>query len=175
MTDAEADALLAPAVPASPGVWLDLGAGDGTLTRALARRLGPGGTVVAVDRVTPPARPVEDGAAIRSVTGDVRALDALADVPDRLDGALCANVLHFVEDAGAVLAALARRLVPGGRVVVVEYDRQRGSRWVPHPIPRPALGDLASGAGFASSETVGTRASRFGGTLYVAVLTTRAA
>ena len=174
MTDAEADALLAPAVPASPGVWLDLGAGDGTLTRALARRLG-GGIVVAIDRVTPSARPVADGAAIRSVTGDVRALDALADVPDRLDGALCANVLHFVEDAGAVLAALARRLVPGGRVVVVEYDRQRGSRWVPHPIPRPALGGLASGAGFASSETVGTRASRFGGTLYVAVLTTRAA
>ena len=173
MTDAEADALLAPAVPIGAGVWADLGAGDGTLTRALARRLG-GGTVVAVDRSDPTISPVSNGAAIRSLAGDVRALDALADVPARLDGALCANVLHFVEDAGAVLAALARRLVPGGRVVVVEYDRQRGSRWVPHPIPRPALGGLASGAGLASSEIVGTRASRFGGTLYVAVLTAEA-
>ena len=169
MTPADADALLAPAVPTGPGVWLDLGAGDGLLTRVLARRLG-GGTVVAIDRAAPRVPPMPDGAAIRSFTGDVRDLDRLDGVPEALDGALCANVLHFVPEAGAVLAALARRLRPGGRAVVVEYDRQRGSRWVPHPIPRSALRDLAAGSGLGSVEVVGERASRFGGTLYVAVL-----
>ena len=86
------------------------------------------------------------------------------------DGALCANVLHFVPEAGAVLAALARRLRPAGRVVVVEYDREHGSRWVPHPVPRSAIRALADGAGLGSVEVVGERASRFGGALYVAVL-----
>jgi SAM-dependent methyltransferase len=169
VTDVEADALLAPAVPVGPAVWLDLGAGDGLLTRALARRLG-GGEVVAIDQAGPGIPPVAEGAAIRPLAGDVRDLARLGGVPERVDGALCANVLHFVPEAGAVLAALARRLRAGGRVVVIEYDRERGSRWVPHPIPRVALGGLASAAGLGSIEVVGERASRFGGTLYVAVL-----
>lgn len=168
MTDAEADALLAPAVPAGPGVWADLGAGGGTLTRALARRLG-GGAVVAEDR-DPPRLGTEAGTAIRPLVGDVRQLDAVGGVPDRLDGALCANVLHFLAEPAVVLATLARRLREGGRVVVVEYDRARGGRYVPHPIPRRALGPLAASAGLGRVEVVGERASRFGGTLYVAVL-----
>ena len=169
MTDREADALLAPAVPRGPGVWADLGAGGGTLTRALARRLG-GGTVVAVDLEAPRSRAAAGGASIRALAGDVRDLEALDGFPAGLDGALCANVLHFVEAPGAVLGALARRLEAGGRVVVVEYDRERGSRWVPHPIPRAGLEALAAGAGLGRAEVVGERASRFGGALYVAVL-----
>lgn len=168
MTDAEADTLLAPAVPATPGVWADLGAGDGLVTRALARRLGAG-TVVAVDRDSRLDTEV-DGATIHARTGDVRDLDSLDGFPDVLDGALCANVLHYVETPGAVLAALARRLRPEGRVVVIEYDRRRGNPWVPFPIPLDALGPLADGAGLAPPEVVGRRPSRFGGDLYVAVL-----
>ena len=41
--------LIAPAVPAG-GRWADLGAGRGTFTAALARLLGPGGTVYAIER-----------------------------------------------------------------------------------------------------------------------------
>lgn len=168
MTDPEADVLLAPAVPPGPAVWADLGAGDGTLTRALARRLGAGGSVVAIDREVHNL-PEADGARIESVRGDIRDLDRLGAMPDRLDGALCANVLHFVLEAETVLAGLARRLTPGGRVVVVEYDRDRGSRWVPHPIARHRLGAIAEAAGL-DAELVDTRPSRYGGDLYVAVL-----
>src|SRR5690348_3116034 len=46
----EAERLIAPAVPAGPAVWADFGAGDGTFTRALAERLGPGSRIYAVDR-----------------------------------------------------------------------------------------------------------------------------
>jgi len=168
VTAAEADALLAPAVPPTPGVWADLGAGDGLLTRALARRLG-GGTVVAVDRSAPRIR-ASAGAAIRSLAGDVRQLDALAGFPESLDGALCANVLHYVERPGSVLATLARRLRPDGRIVLVEYDQARRSPWVPYPLSSDALGPLADRAGLSKPEVVERRPSRFGGDLYVAVL-----
>lgn len=172
MTDAEADALLAPAVAPGPAVWADLGAGDGTLTRALARRLGAGGTVVAIDR-DPRPLPEADGATIEPVRGDVRALDRLETVPDRLDGALCANVLHFVPEADAVLAVLALRLASNGRVVVIEYDRERGNPYVPYPISRHRLGAVAKAAEFGAPEVAGSRPSRYGGDLYVAVLRPR--
>jgi hypothetical protein len=51
------------------------------------------------------------------------------------DGMLLANSLHFVRDAAAVLARLAARVRPGGRVVLVEYDKRRASPWIPYPIP----------------------------------------
>ncbi|MGH7674960.1 MAG: hypothetical protein ACREMV_06785, partial [Gemmatimonadales bacterium] len=39
-----------------------------------------------------------------------------------LDGILLANALHFVRNPDVVLARLAARVRPDGRVVVVEYD-----------------------------------------------------
>jgi len=163
--------MLAPAVPAGRSTWLDLGAGDGLFTRALARRLGEGGTVLAIDQEAQVLQsiPASDGASIQTAVGDIRQLDQIVGLPNVLDGVLCANVLHFVPDPEAVLIELAARLVPGGRVVVIEYDRDRGSRWVPYPIPRRQLDTLFDGAGFESPEVVGTHASRFGGELYVVV------
>src|SRR5919201_5026162 len=46
----DAVALLRGGVPRPGGTWLDLGAGRGTFTRALATLLGPAGRVYAVDR-----------------------------------------------------------------------------------------------------------------------------
>ncbi|GAB5537793.1 MAG: hypothetical protein Rubg2KO_40420 [Rubricoccaceae bacterium] len=113
--------------------------------------------------------PTSAGATIRTHVGDIRQPDRINGVPEVFNGALCANVLHFVANPGAVLLELASRLVLGGRLVVIEYDRERGSRWVPHPIPRRQLEALFGGAGFERPEVVGTHASRFGGELYVAV------
>lgn len=171
MTQEEAGAMLAPAVPAGPGMWLDLGAGQGLFTGALARRLRSGGTVIAIDRDASALRsiPASDGATIQTRVGDIRQLGQIPGVPDSLDGALCANVLHFVPDPETVLVELAERLVPGGRVVLIEYDREQGSRWVPYPIPRRQLEGLCTGAGFETPEVVGMHASRYGGELYVAI------
>ena len=162
--------MLAPAVPAEPGTWLDLGAGSGLFTQALAQRVG-GGTVVAVDQDAQALAsiPASAGAALRTHVGDLRQLEHMEGVPEILDGVLCANVLHFVPDPGAVLAELARRLAPGGRVVVIEYDREQGNPWVPYPIPRRQLDALCSRAGLGPPDVVGTHASRFGGEMYVAV------
>ena len=78
-----------------------------------------------------------------------------------LDGILLANALHFVPDAGVVLARLTKRLRPGGRVVFVEYDRRGASRWVPYPIPAAQLPALAASAGLSAPAITATRPSRF--------------
>jgi predicted RNA methylase len=46
----EAAELIRRAVPRRAGTWADLGAGDGTFTRALAQVLARGSRVYAVDR-----------------------------------------------------------------------------------------------------------------------------
>jgi SAM-dependent methyltransferase len=85
-----------------------------------------------------------------------------------LDGLLIANALHFVPDADAVLARLIPRVRPGGRLVLVEYDRRAASPWVPYPIPIARLPDLARAAGLSSPRITAKRPSAFGGTLYAA-------
>jgi SAM-dependent methyltransferase len=87
---------------------------------------------------------------------------------DGLDGLLLANSLHYVADAGQFLARIASRLRPGGRVVFVEYDQRRATRWVPHPVPPERLAELAAFAGLSEPAITATRESRYGGRLYVA-------
>lgn len=49
MNVTEAVEPIAAAIPGRGGTWADLGAGDGTFTRALAGLLGPDGRIYAVD------------------------------------------------------------------------------------------------------------------------------
>ena len=85
-------------------------------------------------------------------------------------GVLAANALHFVRDPARVLAQLVERVRPGGRVILVEYDGRAASRWVPYPIQRAVLPELAAGAGLTSPAITATRPSRYGGVLYVAAM-----
>jgi len=173
----DATALIEPAVPHPGGTWADLGAGAGTFTLALARLLGPNGRVVAVER---------DGHALNQLrrmasrrTGGVAPISTIdADFSQRLelpmlDGALLANALHFVADARQpeVLARLSRTIRPGGRIVVVEYEGRRPSRWVPYPAGVARLAAIAHDAALPEPMPTGSRASAYGGTMYVAVIT----
>jgi ubiquinone/menaquinone biosynthesis C-methylase UbiE len=170
----EAVELIAAAIPGRGGTWADLGPGDGTFTRALARLLGPNSRIYAVDR---------DAWAVESLRrssakGTSSIIPVLADLTrpfelpgldeTLLDGMLIANTLHFVRDAEAVLASLVTRVRPGGRVVLIEYDRRAASRWVPYPIPITRLPTLARSVGLRTPTITATRPSAFGGTLYVA-------
>jgi trans-aconitate methyltransferase len=166
----EAAALVAPAVHAVQGaVWADLGAGGGTFTRALARLLGPPAVVHAVDRDAGAMRALHGAGIVTHVAdfADAAAWRALPLPP--LDGVLLANALHFVpaRGQGAVLARVAERLAPGGRLVVVEYDDRPASRWVPYPVPYARLGAVVP-EGMTAPSRVGERRSAYGGAMYAA-------
>jgi ubiquinone/menaquinone biosynthesis C-methylase UbiE len=166
----EAVTLIEAAIPRGSATWADIGAGDGTFTRALASLLGPAARIYAVDRDARALASLRrwatrEGADVIPVEADFRQPLAL---PKMLDGLLVANALHFVRDAEQVLARLAALVRPGGRVVVVEYDRRAASRWVPFPISADRLPALAEAAGLSTPAITATRPSAFGGMLYVA-------
>jgi len=80
-----------------------------------------------------------------------------------------ANSLHFVRDKAPVLAAVRAMLKPGGRLIVVEYSTDRGNPWVPHPFSFESWKRLASDAGFAGTELIGSVPSRHFGSMYSAL------
>ena len=174
MNARDAEALLASAIPRRAGWWADLGAGDGTFSRALARLLGAGSRIYAVDRDPGAIASLErlrlDGVALIPVAADfTRPIELPGLVRGQLDGMLLANALHFVPDAGAALRRLVGWLRPAGRLVIVEYDGRGPNRWVPFPIPAARLTRVMAAAGIAPPTITATRPSAYGGTIYVAV------
>jgi trans-aconitate methyltransferase len=168
----DARALIASAIPRTGGTWADLGAGDGTFTRALVELLGPSVRLYALDHDAQAIASLASWATRHApnVTAVVADVTKELEIPGlrSLDGMLLANLLHFVRDSHVVLARLVERLRPGGRAVIVEYDRRAASRWVPYPIPPGRLAELAKSAGLSPPRITATRPSMYGGTLYAA-------
>ena len=160
MIHSEALELIRPAVTGQ--TWADLGAGSGIFTRALAELIGEGGTVYAVDKDVGGLRQDFAGARVEVIRADFRHIE----LPP-LDGILLANALHYVRTQQAFLQKLWQYLHPGGRLAVLEYENRRPSPWVPFPIHFAALADLLQGAGYGEVEMIATRASRFGGEMYL--------
>jgi ubiquinone/menaquinone biosynthesis C-methylase UbiE len=153
--------------------WLELGAGRGAFTLALADLLGPEGEIVAVDRDAGDLRRLGTAMAerfpatrLRTVTADFTAALPVEDEP--FDGLLAANALHFVRDPVAVIQRLRPMLRPSARVVVVEYDADSGNPWVPHPFSFTTWQGIAEQAGLAGTRLVGRLPSRFLGAIYAA-------
>ena len=168
MDEREARELIASAVGESGGVWADFGAGTGTFTRALRSLLLPGSRIYAVDNDRAAI------AALRKVGDDVTPIQAdfteAIDLPEApLDGILLANALHFVPDAGGALGQLVKLLKPGGRVVIVEYDRRAANPSVPYPIRSDRWPEIASATGLVNPRVTARRKSRYAGELYAAV------
>ena len=136
MTHADHVALIRAGTAGAGGTWADLGAGAGAFTLALASLLGDSALIYAVDREAGALRNLERevGALFRQVQ-TVHA-DFMGDVQlPPLDGILMANSLHFQSDACSVLAHAGRWVKPGGRLIIVEYDIETPSPWVPFPVP----------------------------------------
>jgi ubiquinone/menaquinone biosynthesis C-methylase UbiE len=153
--------------------WLELGAGRGAFTFALADLLGPGGEIVAVDRNAGDLRQLASTMAARFPATSLRTVNADFTVPmstdgPRFDGLLAANALHFVRDPAAVIDRLRLLLRPAARVIVVEYDSDSGNPWVPHPLSYARWEALASAAGLAATRLIGRVPSRFLEAIYAA-------
>ncbi len=164
--------LLRDGVADPGGVWADLGAGWGAFTLALADLLGPGGAIYAVDRDRNTLREGEQAVRARfpgtTLHPQVADFTRPLDLPP-LDGIVMANALHFVRDKAPVLAHIAGLLRPGGRLILVEYDADRGNPWVPHPLAYPTWAALATRAGFRDTRRLATVPSRFLGAIYSAL------
>ena len=181
MNLSDAIEMIRDAVGDSAGVWADLGAGTGTFTQALTEVLGAGRTVYAVDGNARAVRALRELSS--SSSGNVRVIAVNADftrpleLPGlvraraQLDGILLANALHFVRDAERVLSDLVKQLRPGGRAIVVEYDRREASQWVPYPIPASRWRQLAETAGLTEPTITATRPSSYAGILYTGAAT----
>jgi S-adenosylmethionine-dependent methyltransferase len=109
---------------AGPLRILDAGGGNGLESRALATA---GHHVTLVDysaAMLAEARRAAAGAETRLELhqADLLALPRLFSEP-RFDLALCHNVIQYVDDAPALLAALAATLVPGGLLSLISINR----------------------------------------------------
>ena len=176
MTSDEARSLIERGVGPGDGDWADLGAGVGTFTLALAQLLSASATVYAVERDRAALRALRE---LESTPDETRARISVVDADftkqlllPRLAGVLAANALHFVrrDSQSALLARLATLVQPGGRLLLVEYDRERGNEWVPYPISRSLLVRLASEAGLGAPDFIATSPSLFGGEIYAGIL-----
>ncbi len=169
----EAIDLIRPAIGRAAGTWADFGAGEGLFSRALVAVLEGRGRVIAIDRDARALRALAATAPagrIEVVVADVRepgAIPALGGV--RLDGAVFANVLHYVSEPEGVLTRLAGHLAPGAPVVVVEYEGRSPGPWVPFPLPFARLEAVARAAGYTPPLVVARRPSAYRGEMYCAL------
>lgn len=142
---------------------LDFGAGTGYYAIPIASRLrdlGPGGRVCAVD--SQPAmldilkKKLHDtsaGVIIESVVGS-SAIVAAVD-PSSFDRALMANVVHEVPDRHQTFSSISRALIPGGVLVIVDWDPAGSPDHGPpadHRLPATDVVRELANAGFASCE-----------------------
>ena len=86
-----------------------------------------------------------------------------------IDGVVMANSLHFVRHKLPVLRLVHGCLREGGRLVLVEYDVDRGNPWVPFPLSFATWRDLAMAAGFVDTHRLQAVPSRFLGSIYSAM------
>ena len=68
-----------------------------------------------------------------------------------------------------MLALVHGALRPSGRLLLVEYDADKGKHWVPHPMSFETWRALAGASGFRETQELASAPSRFRGRIYCAV------
>jgi demethylmenaquinone methyltransferase/2-methoxy-6-polyprenyl-1,4-benzoquinol methylase len=132
------------------GRVLDLACGTGSLTRDLAKRVGPEGHVLGVDFSgemlrAARSRPLPN---VEYRLGDATDLEGVPS--DSFDAATIAYGARNIPDLDALFSEMARTLVPGGVAVCLEIARPTGAvssrfygLWFDRIVPK--LGGLISG------------------------------
>lgn len=164
--------LLRPGVVETGGVWADFGAGSGAFTLALANILSPPATIIAIDKDKLALRNLQ-----KSVQSQFPAITLKTMMADftrpltlpSLHGVVMANSLHFHKNKHHILRQIQEYLQPGGRFLLVEYNTDRGNRWVPHPLSFSTWQAMATDVGFVETRLLATRPSSFLGQIYSAV------
>ncbi len=113
-----------------PGMSVaDVGAGTGLFTRLFAKEVAPGGTVYATDIAETFLKHIEvtcKEAGIKNVKTVLSKVDSSELPPGAVDVVFLCDVYHHFEFPQKTLASLHAALKPGGRLVVVDYRREKG-------------------------------------------------
>jgi len=172
MNDEDRVKLLRGGVLEPGGVWADLGSGTGAFTLALADLVGPTAEIYSVDKDKGSLAEQERVARAQfpNMAFHYQAADFTRrlDLPP-LDGVMMANALHFQRRKEDVVQLVRGYLRSGGRLILVEYNIDRGNPWVPYPIPYKAWEGLAERIGFMGTRLLATVPSRFQREIYSAV------
>ena len=151
---------LVAALGLAPGdVACDVGAGPGYLALRMARAVGPGGVVFAID-VEPRMLEVLGRRAGEAGLDNLRTIQsrgprgALPPRPCRV--ILVVNAFHHFPGGAAYLRRLAGRLAPGGRIVNVDFQR-RELPVGPPPADKVARRDFVAQARAAGLEVIRER------------------
>jgi ubiquinone/menaquinone biosynthesis C-methylase UbiE len=165
----KAQILLRPGVEGAGGIWADLGCGDGIFTYVLGQFLRPDSEIYAIDKNRRALAALKRNLAELQLPTAVHPMLAdfthLLDLPP-LDGLVMANALHFIKAKEPVLQPLLNLLRPGGRLIVIEYNTNRGNYAVPYPLDETAFLALARRVGLRGSRIVARTPSTFLGEMY---------
>lgn len=165
--------LLRKGIPGPGGIWADLGSGGGAFTLALADLIGATGRIYSVDKNRSALEDQERAMHTRFPNMTMHYL--VADFTNRLvipplDGVVMANSLHYVRTKDPVLQLVRSCLKPGGRLIIVEYNADRGGNmWVPYPFSYSTWETLARQNGFTNTQLLMKRPSSFFGEMYSAL------
>jgi ubiquinone/menaquinone biosynthesis C-methylase UbiE len=150
----------------APGMAVaDVGAGTGLFTRLMADKVGREGTVYAVEISAPFLKHIADQARaqnqpqVKTVRGAQNRTNL---APGSVDLVFVCDVYHHVEQPDPWLATIHSALRPGGRLILIEFDRARApaSSFVKKHVrdDREVFIDEVAAAGFEPVATPGAPA-----------------
>jgi ubiquinone/menaquinone biosynthesis C-methylase UbiE len=156
-----------------PGIYADLGAGNGAFTLALREIVGLDSTIHAVDKDKPALYELEKAHRARFPSTERLLLLSSdfshpLDLPP-LDGIVMANSLHFFKDKEKILRHVREFLKPNGALLTIEYNVDSGNMWVSYPLTFETYRALAPHAGFSEPRLLAKVPSRFLKEFYSAI------
>ena len=156
----------------NPQIWADFGSGGGAFTLALAALLPQSAYIYSIDRDRRALAQQQRLLHARFPNHQVTYLPADFTSPlelPPLDGVVMANALHYQRHKEPVLSLIKTYLRPTGRLILVEYNVDRGNHWVPYPLSYPTWEKLAHQNGFWPTRLLAIKPSHFLGQFYSAL------
>jgi ubiquinone/menaquinone biosynthesis C-methylase UbiE len=155
MTHNEHVNLIKKAITRPGGSWADFGSGDGAFTLALRDLAGPEVNIFSIDKDKNRLQTQDQAFESMFPQSQIRFLSTdfttHVQLPP-LDGILMANSLHYVEEQVVFLTRIRDYLKPEGKLILVEYNTEKGNEWVPYPVSFTRFQTIAEQGGFINTE-----------------------